>query len=454
MKKKTKKILWISLSIFAIIIVIIGIVGYNFYKSTFADEEITGEVGDIPATTGETGQIQKGEFDWPYWRGPNFNGKSNFTGIQKNWSNGLQKLWEVDYLCQGRYSATWSAPVVQGNQLIICGRDDKNDLVFCLNANNGELIWKGSYEAEAGTSHGPGSRATPWIDDDRVYTFGRSGDLVCWDLSNGKILWHSNVEDEGGEEPTWGHSSSPYVYKNLVFVQGGGTALVCAFDKMSGELIWKSGEGDAGYAAPALLEQEQDTVLLIFHAEALSGIEPHNGKFYWSVPWLTDHGVNATTPALYGDKIFITSDYGYGCMALTYQGTSVDSSWRNEVIASHHSDPVIIDGYIYGYSGMSGRNTGDFKCVELDTGKEMWTTDKVGWGTITYVDGHLICFDIKGNLYLVDPHSDKLRIVSDFKNAIPDVKTHSWTVPVFANGKLYVRYLQRLICYDLNQMSS
>ncbi|NQV33624.1 MAG: PQQ-binding-like beta-propeller repeat protein, partial [Phycisphaeraceae bacterium] len=197
---------------------------------------------DIP-TVFDTPVIlrQTGESDWPCWRGANGDATSTVTGIIKDWSQGLNQLWQVDYLCQGPASATWASPVICGDRLIVCGRDEGKDLVFCLNANTGDLLWQNHHVTAAGNSHGTGMRATPAIDEDRVYTFGRSGDLVCWALSTGEMLWQKNVQDQGGKAPKWGHSSSPHVTDKHVLVQGGGTARVIAYDKLSGEVTWTSG---------------------------------------------------------------------------------------------------------------------------------------------------------------------------------------------------------------------
>ena len=173
----------------------------------------------------------------------------------------------MTYLCQGRESAAWSAPVIKGNRLVICGRDSTDDLVFCLDPADGSLLWKNSYTAKARTNHGTGPRATPFIDGDHIYTFGRNGDLVCWQLYDGEKVWHKNVKDEGGEEPTWGHSSSPLVLGDLVIVQGGGNCRTIAFDKNNGEVVWKSGKGPAGYAPVQPLRLGEQTLLLVFHGE-------------------------------------------------------------------------------------------------------------------------------------------------------------------------------------------
>jgi len=227
----------------------------------------TPEKTEIDIVKGEIKPITKGEADWISWRGIRGDGRSTVSGIKTDWSDGLKKTWEIDYLCRGEDSATWSAPVIQGNRLVVCGRDEEKDVVFCLDPEDGSLIWKQAYQAQTTASYGTGFRATPWIDDERVYTFGRGGDITCWSLLDGYKIWHKNVNDEGGKEPTWGHSSSPLVTGNLVIVNGGGTARTIAYDKMNGKLIWKTGSGPAGYAAISMMEIGGEPVALSFHGK-------------------------------------------------------------------------------------------------------------------------------------------------------------------------------------------
>jgi outer membrane protein assembly factor BamB len=444
-----KKFLKIGLIILAVLLIIGAFIGYQVYKSVMGSEQIVGKLDKIPAPVKEIPPLTKGTSDWPNWRGAQLNGKSTLAGINKDWSKGLKKLWQVDYLCQGNATASWSALVIQGNRLIVPGRDDKSDMVFCLNADDGKLIWLGTYEAAAESAHGPGSRATPFIDNNRIYTFGRSGDLVCWDLESGKLLWRKNVKDIGGKEPQWGYSTSPFVYENKVIVQGGGNSLVVAYDKQTGDVVWKSMEGEAGYASAMIINNENSTKLIIYQGKGLSCLDPRDGKELWTAPWETKYCVNATTPLIENNCIFNSSGYEMGCQAIEVKNKGYKILWKNNVIEAQHSDPVFIDGYIYGYSGESSRNNGKFKCLELKTGKEIWSTGELGQGTTIFADGHLICLDIKGNLYLVKPDPGKFQKIGEIKNAIPDVTNPSWTVPVIANGKIYLRYMQHLICYAL-----
>ncbi len=412
-------------------------------------EDLSGNQGNIPENIKEIPPIDNGIADWPNWRGTHYNGKNDTKGIKSDWSKGLTKLWEVNYLCQGQSTASWASPVIQGNRLIVPGRDESNDLVFCINSASGELIWKGSYKAESGISHGPGARATPSIDQNKVYTYGRSGDLVCWQLLDGKMLWHKNVKDVGGAEPDWGLSSTPLVLNDKVIVQGGGKALVVAYNKENGDIIWKSLEGASGYSAAVPINIDNTQMLLVYHAVALSCLNPKDGTEIWRVPWETEYGVNASTPAFENNIVFHTSGYGKGGQALKITKDKYQVMWTNTTFAAQHSDPIIIDGYIYGYSGESSKFKGDFKCIELVSGKEMWTSKEPGMGTSVFVDGYIICFDIKGNLHLIKPNPKEFKQVAFINAAMPEVTNPAWTSPSIANGKLYLRYMQKLICYNL-----
>jgi outer membrane protein assembly factor BamB len=453
MKKSVKTLLKIVLGIVVLLVLAVGVwvvLNWQSAEILLGTEDLSDTPDPIPEVVAFATELRdRGEADWPCWRGADGTARSTVSGITKDWSKGLKQVWKVDYLCQGGRSATWSAPAVQGDRLIVCGRDEGNDLVFCLNAVDGSLLWHSHYEAAAASSHGSGMRATPRIDDDRVYTFGRSGDLVCWNLSDGAIVWRKNVRDEGGAEPKWGLASSPLVVGEHVLVQGGKAARAIAYNKLSGEVAWKSGEGKAGYApiVPATLGDTR--AYLIFHGTGLAAVTADTGVELWNVMWETSYGVNATTPLVSGNQVFITSGYGKGARLLEVSDTGFKALWTNKVIAAHHSDGYILDGFYYGYSGQSMQNRGAFKCVDLADGEVRWSTNEMGWGTCTYVDGHLICLDIGGNLFLMRPNPERFVMVTKLSKALGDVKGPVWTLPVIANDKLYLRFKQRLVCYSM-----
>jgi outer membrane protein assembly factor BamB len=257
------------------------------------------------------------------------------------------------------------------------------------------------------------------------------------------------VTSEGGKEPTWGHCSSPLIWANQVLVQGGGSGRTIAYDKKTGDVLWKSGQGPAGYAALNTIDIEDKPAVLAFHGKGLAALDITTGTELWNMPWETDYDVNATTPIVFENKVFITSGYGTGCQLLVIDPSSAEILWRNESFSSIHSDPYVIDGYLYGYSGDSYQNKGAFKCLDLSTGLEKWATNEIGWGTCIYVDDHLLCCDIKGNIFLIKPNPEKFIKITEVKGALGNVKGPVWTMPVIANGLLYLRFKQRLVCYNL-----
>lgn len=426
-----------------------GIKAYNMYRTYGLGIVYLDESGDaIPGTTATPPPLTPGSADWPCWRGASLDGKSTLEGIQKDWEKGLPLMWEVNYLCQGEESVAWSGPVVQGNRVVVTGRDKSHDLVFCLHAETGKLIWQTKYESPADGKFGTGPRSTPAIDGEYVYTYGRSGDLACWSLFDGTLVWKKNVMNEGGQVPEWGFSSSPLVFEGMVIVSGGGEARLIAVDKLSGETAWRTPGGEAGYASVIPVQLPGKTGLLHFHGTGLACIKAEDGQVLWDMPWETDYFVNAVTPIITGDTVFITSGYKTGGRAIKITEEGYTILWTNKEIASQLSDQILIDGYLYGYTA-EGNNNSPFKCVRLSTGEAMWNTKSLGGGACILVDGHLICLDVKGNLYLVKPHPGGLELAGEFRHAIPKVKQQSWTAPVVANGKLYLRYMQKLICYDL-----
>lgn len=445
---------WV-LGIIGIVVCFLGFFAMKYWseiKILREAKSLNGPSDVIPASVATIPPLTKSAGDWPCWRGAKGDGKSVEKGILTDWKQGLKKLWEVNFLCQGNTTAAWAAPVIQGNRLVVCGRNKDEDLVFCLNPIDGAIVWKTAYLANADSSYGSGPRATPFIEDDRVYTFGRAGDLICWKLLDGSKIWHKNVNSEGGQEPVWGHSSSPLVAGNFVVVQAGGTARVIAYNKMTGDLAWKCGQGTTGYAGLVLTNLEGTESILAFHGKGLSAIALESGAELWNVVWETSYDVNATTPVVEGNAVFITSNYDKGGSLLQMSKREAKTLWYNTAIASHHSDPYIIDGFIYGYSGASFQNKGIFKCLNAKTGEEMWSSNKIGWGTCTWIDGHLLCCDITGNIFLVKPDPKALMIVAEMSKALGNIQQGPvWTVPVIADGRLYLRFKQKLVCYELTR---
>ena len=115
------------------------------------------------------------------------------------------------------------------------------------------------------------------------------------------------------------------------------------------------------YKSKGIKILDNELKLLIYQGTGLSCLNPSDGKSLWTAPWPTEYGVNATTPIVSNDIIFHTSGYKMGCEAIKVTKSGYTVLWKNNLMEAQHSDPILIDGYIYGYSGESSRNNGQFK---------------------------------------------------------------------------------------------
>jgi outer membrane protein assembly factor BamB len=198
-----------------------------------------------------------------------------------------------------------------------------------------------------------------------------------------------------------------------------------------------------------MMEIDGEPVVLSFHGKGLAAITLNDGKILWDIEWQTNYDVNATTPVVKDNLVFITSGYKTGSELLRVTKSGAEIVWKNRDFASHHSDPFIIGNYIYGYSGDSMQNKGFFKCLELETGAEKWSTKEMGWGTCIAVEDYLLCKDVKGSLYLMRPDPEKFIKVTGMNKVWGKVSGATWTKPILANGRLYLRFKQGLMCLDI-----
>ena len=303
---------------------ILLIAGY-FMTRWLEDYSIKWKKADlhIPKITEKPTPLQSGDFDWPSWKGPDNNNISPFNKIKTDWSKGLKKIWEVKYLCKGKKSITWSCPVIKGNRLVVTGRDQTNDHIYCLDPDNGQLIWHQYYLSPGGnSSYGEGPRSSPTIDEDRVYTLSRNGLLHCWNLYDGKLIWKSDFLTLGAVVPYWGFSGSPVIYNEKLLVQIGEKSLLIAFNKYNGKIIWRSITGPASYSTPVIMSVNNKDQIILLAGQALFGFSPLSGKKLWETPWPLKNNINITTPVIIPEKniIVISSWYKKGIQAIDISG--------------------------------------------------------------------------------------------------------------------------------------
>ncbi len=367
--------------------------------------------------------------DWTSYRGPSQNGISG-EKLGALPLGGLRQLWKAS-VGTGTSSAT-----VSGERLFTMGNVSGKDVVWCFDAKSGREVWKYEYPLalEKRMFEG-GTAATPTVDGNRVYTVSHQGDLFCLDAAAGKPVWYKHYQkDFGGKRPQWGFAGSPLVEGNLLILDVGGKgASTVALDKTNGKVVWKSGDDEAGYASPVAANIAGKRTVVVFKAAHLVGLEVKDGHELWRQDWKTNYDVNAATPLIIGDKIFVSSGYSHGCGMFAVQGGAVSARWQNKSLRAHFDTPVVWQGAIYGIDG-DANSKASLVCLDLTTGAVKWQ-EKVGGGAFVLVDGKLVILNELGELLIGDASAN------GFKPALRQqvLARRCWVQPTVANGRIFCR---------------
>jgi len=381
--------------------------------------------------------------DWPRWRGPDLNGISKETGWTTSWpAEGPKQSWKA------QVGIGFSSVTVANGRVFTIGNSNETDTVFCFEESSGKELWKHSYPCQLDAKYyegGPGS--SPTCEKDRLYTLSKRGHLFCFDAANGNVIWQKNLIDElGVKKNEWGFAGSPLVEGNLLVLNVGeaGTAV----DKGTGKVVWTSGKEMAGYATPVPFNSGSERMAAIFSSQALIGLAMKSGKEHWRFPWVERWHINAADPVISGNRIFISS-FDKGCALLEMRGGSTPSVvWENKNMGNHFSGCVLVNGYLYGINGNTDKPEKDFRCLFLQTGELKWSYPGLGLGAVTVADNKLIIMSERGELVIAEVSPDAFKPIARAQV----LGGKCWTVPVFANGRIYCRNAQgTLVCLDVSK---
>src|SRR5690606_34175467 len=168
------------------------------------------------------------------------------------------------------------------------------------------------------------------------------------DASTGDVKWSRDVREEtGASVPSWGFSSSGYVHDNLVLFCVGPAGI--ALDRSTGEIVWQSGEEEAGYSTPVPFDWKGKQYVIVSSGRHYTAVDPTNGAKLWEHQWLTRYGVNASSPIVEGDYVFISTGYSKGSTLLRMTAGDPETVWiNNKNFHNQLNTSVLLDGYLYG----------------------------------------------------------------------------------------------------------
>ena len=225
--------------------------------------------------------------DWPQFRGAQRLGIWNETGIVDTLPKELNVKWRTPL------KSGYSGPAVADGRIFVSDWSedpesrtlDGVERAIALDEQTGEILWTHEWETTYRmliVSYAVGPRATPTVDDDRVYVLGATGKLFCFDVETGAVRWQKDfIEDYDTSVPVYGIASAPLVDGDRLITLVGGEpdALVVAFDKYSGDEIWRALPvlSELGYAHPVIYRAGGVRQLIIWHPEALVSLDPESG---------------------------------------------------------------------------------------------------------------------------------------------------------------------------------
>lgn len=391
--------------------------------------------------------------DWPQWRGPKRDGISQETGLLKEWpAEGPKLLWQAKEIGGG-----YSTPSVVGEWIYVMGNEEmENEFVQALAVKDGKRAWS-TRVGKVGKNEGPqypGSRSTPTVDGDLLYALGSDGDLACVEKANGKVRWSKNLRtDFGGKPGNWVYAESPLVDGDVVVcTPGGSNATIVALNKKNGETIWKSavpGGEQAAYASAIVVDFGGVKQYVQFLQKGVVGVDAKTGKFLWRYDQ-TAKGSPANIPTPVAADGFIYTGTGRGGGGLIKLKKSGDA-FEVEQIAFTPKLPTAIGGAVKVGNHLYGTTSKALVCAEFTTGTLKWEESAIGAASLYAADGRLYLHGENGQVALVEATSDGYREKGRFTP--PDQPSRgnakAWAYPVVANGRLYIRDLGSLWCYDV-----
>jgi outer membrane protein assembly factor BamB len=391
--------------------------------------------------------------DWPQWQGPDRNAISKETGLLKTWpKEGPPQVWKAEKLGAG-----FGTPSVANGMIFGMGvretKDGKKDCVWALKESDGSELWSTPIDDPGRhMTQNNGVSGTPTYDAGKLYAVSSRGKLVRLDAKSGEIDWTVDmVKTYGGKVPPWGYTESPLIDGDRVIATPGKDTTLIALDKTTGKEIWKASvpkADEVGYSSATTVEilgRKQYVQLL---KGGVVAVNASDGEFLWRYGTLANTTANCSTPVVSGDLVYAAAAYGKGGGAakITKTGDKFEAKelYFENKYQNHHGGVVLIDGYLY------GECSGKLGCVELATGKQAWVTDKVRKGSTTYADGHLYCRNEGGaDVILVEANPKEFVEKGRFTQTDRS-KQNAWPHPVIANGKLYLRDQDVLLCYNVS----
>ncbi len=412
--------------------------------------------------------------DWPQWLGPQRDSVWRESGILTRFPpEGPKLVWKSEV------GAGYAGPAVALGRVFVADfltdeipypsasrRDELvgTERLLCLSADSGQPLWQHAHPCTYNISYPYGPRVTPTVDGDRVYMLGAEGHLCCLNVEDGSVIWSKELTQEYNfETPVWGCAGHPLVDGDkLICLVGGEGSVAVALDKMTGHERWRALTAPApGYCPPTIIEAGGTRQLLIWHTRSVNSLNPETGEVYWTEPLEPSYEMSIVAPRQCGSYLFVGGVVLKSMMLkLGHESPSAEVIWtgqKDRGISPAFCPPLLAGDTMYGVD-----MAGELRCVELATGKQLWSTYDATTGSRrrNYASAFLVkqadqffLFNDQGELIVahLSPQGYQELGRAKLLEATSKSEGHEvvWSHPAFAQKCIFARNNHQIVCYSL-----
>lgn len=393
--------------------------------------------------------------DWPQYLGPDRNGIYTGPPIADTFPAGGPRIVWRKTIGQG-----FAGPAVVGNRVLIFHRVKDEEVLESLDAATGKTQWRyaypTSYQDDFGFDAGP--RAVPVVANGIVYTFGAEGQLHAVDLAKGTGLWQEDTAKRFNvAKGYFGAGGSPLVEGGRVIANiGGAKAGIVAFDANTGKVAWTATQDAASYSSGVAATIGNQRYAIFLTREGLVGLDPATGIIAFQQRWRSrsQASVNAASPVVVGDRIFVSAEYGPGAGVLQFSGGKLSTLWSSDdVMSNHYATSIYLKGTLYGFHGRQEQGP-SLRAVDFKSGKVLWNEDQFRAGSVILAGDRLVILRESGELVMAPASPQGFKPTARAKILQGVARPY----PALADGFLYARTERdertnesTLVCVDLRR---
>jgi len=387
--------------------------------------------------------------DWPQFRGPNRDGTSAETGLLRAWpEGGPEVLWSTP-VGQG-----YAAAAIHGGKVYFNDYDEATSefLVRCITLDEGKELWRFREKRRIRPNHGI-TRTVPATDGVHVFALDPKAVLHALDAETGKEVWRKNlVQDYGSKIPPWYNGQCPLLEKDrVVIAPAGPSALVVAFDKSTGNELWRTPNPEAWILSHASVMPAKLGGVDQYLFSVLNGtfaVSADDGKLLWHFPFKFNLSISPSPLAVDAERVYVTGPYDSG--GAMFRVKRNGETFTTEPVFAHGATewnseiqtPILFQDHMF---AVGKQKRGLFTCLDL-AGKQVWSSE----GQASFGLGSFILAD--GMFFILEGKTGILRLLEASTKGYKEL-AHAqilgghdvWAPIALSNGTLVIRDLTRMV---------